>query len=160
MVPNGDTFGWAAAAPRKTFSRDHRADSSTATGYSSDVSAIDEGYKIETTPLLSTTGETLEVSFHYQATVVERMKTFNLRLPTNLAPRQQLMVERPQIVSCDVVGRISLPVTKTAIIDLGMVPLVVAKKENDSGGLVESALNVVSTKSAFYDVLILVDPVN
>lgn len=156
-VPNGQMFGWASAAPRKTFARDYRVDSKAASGYIADTASVDEGYRIEATPLLSTTGETLETTFRYSATVVERMKTFNMRVPTTVAPRQQLQVERPQIVSCEIMGKISLPSAKSAIIDLGMVPLTGIKKESESTSLVDSVSNIVSTRSAFYDVLILID---
>ncbi|MBP5621710.1 MAG: hypothetical protein J6X44_06825 [Thermoguttaceae bacterium] len=157
-VPNGRTFGWAAAAPRKSFARDYRADSEAASGYMADVSNVDEGFRIETTPLLSTSGETLEVTFRYSATVVEKMRTFNMRVPTAVAPRQQLEVERPQIVSCDVSGRIALPRSKGVIVDLGMTPLAGVKKENEpKGALTESVSGIVGSKSAFYDVLIIVN---
>ncbi|MBQ9873911.1 MAG: hypothetical protein IJM30_05570 [Thermoguttaceae bacterium] len=160
VVPNGGTFGWGSSAPKKTFSRDFRADSSVPAGYASDVSSIDEGRRIETTPLLSIGGEVFELSFRYQATVVERMKTFSMRVSTESSPRAQLTVERPEIASCDISGKISVPRSKAAIIDLGMVPFVGGKKESENGGLVESVSNIVSSKSAFYDVVIFVDRLN
>ncbi len=157
-VPNGNTFGWAAAAPRKTLARDYRIDLEATSGYRADVSSIDEGYRVEATPLLSIGGETLEVTFRYNATVVERTKTFGMRVPTTTSPRQQLEVERPHIVSCDVCGKISFPRTKSFIVDLGMVPLTGAKKINDSkGGVAESVSNFVGVKTSFYDVLIIFD---
>lgn len=156
-VPNGRTFGWAAAAPRKSFARDYRADSEAASGYMADVSTVDEGFCVETTPLLSTTGDTLEVAFRYSATVVEKMRSFNMRVPTAVAPRQQLEVERPQIVSCDISGRIAFPRTKCVIVDLGMTPLAGVRRESEpKGGLTESVSEIVGSKSAFYDVLIIV----
>ncbi len=160
LVPNGATFGWASTSPRKTFSRDYQLDSSFATGYAADVSSVDEGYSIEATPLLSTTGDSLEVGFQYNSTVVEKMKSFSMHVPTPSAPRQQLEIQRPEIVSCDIRGRISIPRSKSAIIDLGMVPLALNKKGNgeSNGGLMGSVSNMFS-KSAFYDVLLIINTV-
>lgn len=155
-VPNGETYGWGWALPKRTFSRDYRLDPKSSTGYVADITAVDEGVKIETTPLLSTTGETLELYFHYSSTVVEKMKTFSMRIPTPSAPKQQLNVERPEILSCDFSGKIAIPRSKAAIIDLGMVPL--PQKTNDSSeGLANNVSNFIFSKTIFYDVLIIID---
>ena len=155
-VPNAETFGWAAAAPRKNYARDYRLDASSPSGYSADEASVDEGFRIETTPLLSTTGEVLEVMFRYRATVVERAKTFSLRVPTPTSPRQQLSVEKPMIVSCDFRGKTSFERTKCAIVDLGLVPLILPKKDGESSGFVESVSNLVAPKSVYYDVLLII----
>lgn len=156
-VPNGVTFGWTAAVPRKTFSRDYQLDSSFATGYAADISSVDEGYGIEVTPLLSTTGDALEVGIHYNSTVVGKMKTFSMYVPTPSSPRQQLEIQRPEIISCDIGCKISIPRTKSAIIDLGMAPLALNKKNgNSNGGFVESFSNIVFSKSTYYNVLIVI----
>lgn len=161
-TPNGKTYGWTSAAPQKIFARDYQLDANSANGYSADKSVVDEGYRIETTPLLSTTGETVEVGFRYNATVVQKTKTFSMRVPTASAPRQQLEVQRPEIVSCDFRGRIAVPRSKAAIVDLGMVPLNLTKKANETSGtgFMESVSNIVSSKSAYYNVLILIDSDN
>lgn len=157
VVPNGETFGWAAAAPQKEYNRDYQVDSKSPAGYSTDKTFVDEGFKIETTPLLSTTGEVLEVLFRYRATVVERTKTFSLKVPTPTQPRQQLNVEKPMIVSCDFRGKVAFSRSKSAIIDLGLIPLILPSKGTDNSGLVESVSNLVSSKPIFYDVLLLVE---
>lgn len=156
IVPNAGTFGWAAAAPRKFFNRDYRVNPQSNTGYSADVSSVDEGFRIEATPLLSLTGETLEVTFRYRATAVERVKSFSLRVPTITSPRQQLNVEKPSIVSCDIKGKVSIPRTKGAIIDLGLVPIILPKKEEESQSVLESVSEFITTKAVFYDVLIFI----
>ena len=159
VVPNGETFGWAAAQPRKEFNRDYRVDSSVSAGYSTDVSSVDEGFRIETTPLLSTTGETLELTFRYRSTVVEKTRSFSMRVPTSTSPRQQLNVEKPSIVSCDFRGKISVPRSKGAIIDLGLVPLAPPQKSknNEQGGVLESVSGLLSQKSVFYNVLLIIE---
>jgi len=98
VVPNAETFGLASVAPKRELTRDVRLDSSAPAGYVSDVAAVDEGFRFEATPLLSTTGETLETLVRYRATVVEKTATFGMRVPTETAPRQRLEVERPSIV--------------------------------------------------------------
>lgn len=157
LVPNGETFGWAAAQPRNEFKRDYRVDPSSSTGYSTDVASVDEGFRIETTPLLSTTGENLELTFRYRSTVVEKMKSFSMRVPTPTSPRQQLNVEKPSIVSCDFRGKISIPRTRAAIIDLGLVPIALPKKTNEQGNVIESVSGLISQKSAFYNVLLVIE---
>ena len=157
VVPNGETYGWAAAQPRREFNRDYRIDSSVSSGYSTDVSSVDEGFRIETTPLLSTTGETLELTFRYRSTVVEKTKMFSMRVPTATSPRQQLNVEKPSIVSCDFRGKFSIPRSKGAIIDLGLVPLAPPLKKNEPNGVLESVSGLLSQKSVFYNVLLIVE---
>lgn len=156
IVPNAGTFGWAAASPRKFFNRDYRVNPQSNTGYSADVSSVDEGFRIEATPLLSLTGETLEVTFRYRATAVERIKSFSLRVPTTTSPRQQLNVEKPSIVSCDIKGKVSVPRAKGAIIDLGLVPIILPKREEESQGVLESVSGLITTKAVFHDVLIFI----
>ena len=159
VVPNGETYGWAAAQPRKEFNRDYRVDSNVSAGYSTDVSSVDEGFRIETTPLLSTTGETLELTFRYRSTVVEKTRTFSMRVPTSTSPRQQLNVEKPSIVSCDFRGKISVPRSKGAIIDLGLVPLAPPpkSKNNEQNGVLESVSGLLNQKSVFYNVLLIIE---
>ncbi len=156
IVPNAGTFGWAAASPRKFFNRDYRVNPQSNTGYSADVSSVDEGFRIEATPLLSLTGETLEVIFRYRATAVERIKTFSLRVPTVTSPRQQLNVEKPSIVSCDIKGKVSIPRPEGAIIDLGLVPIILPKKEEEPQSVLESVSDFITTKAVFYDVLLFI----
>ena len=155
-VPNGSTFGWTVATPQKRFFRDYRPNTSLATGYSADVSTVDEGYCLEVTPLLSISGDTLEVLFHYIATVIERSRSFDVRIPTATMPRQQLEVERPEIVSCDITGKISITKSMSAIIDLGMVPLSLTKKVEPSKGLVDRVTELATSNSPFYNVLIFI----
>ena len=157
IVPNGEAFGWAAASPRKEYNRDYRIDSNSVAGYSTDTASVDEGFRIETTPLLSTTGETLEIMFRYRSTVVDRTKTFGLRVPTPAAPRQQLNVEKPMIISCDFRGKVAFERSHCAIIDLGMTPFTLPKKNGASEtGLVETMSNLVAPKTVFYDVLLII----
>lgn len=157
VVPNGETFGWAAVAPQKEFNRDYQVDTTQPAGYSTDKASVDEGFKIETTPLLSTTGEVVEILFRYRATVVERSKTFSMKVPTPTQPRQQLNVEKPMIVSCDFRGKIAFPRSKSAIIDLGLIPIILPNKGGESAGFVESVSNLVSPKTIYYDVLLLIE---
>lgn len=157
VVPNGETFGWAFASPRKEFNRDYRTDANSTTGYSVDVSSVDEGFRIEATPLLSTTGNTLELLVRYRSTVVEKTKTFSMRVPTSTSPRQQLNVEKPSIVSCDFSCKISSPRSKRVVVDLGLAPLTPPQKTAEQNGVLESVSGLLSQKSVFYDVIILVE---
>lgn len=153
VVPNAETFGLASVAPKRELVRDVRLDSSAPAGYVSDVAAVDEGFRFEATPLLSTTGETLETLVRYRATVVEKTATFGMRVPTETAPRQRLEVERPSIVSCDVRAKLAFPRTKGAILDLGAVPMILPKTA-EASGIVGSVSRFVAPQTAFYNVVV------
>ncbi|MBR4832711.1 MAG: hypothetical protein IKU86_00050 [Thermoguttaceae bacterium] len=156
VVPNAETFGWTSVAPKKELTRDVRLDSTAPAGYVSDVAAVDEGFRIETTPLLSGNGETVEALVRHRATVVEKTTTFGLRVPTETAPRQRLDVERPSIVSCDVRVKLAFPRAKGAILDLGAVPLILPKT-SETGGVVGSVSRIVAPPSSFYNVVVFVE---
>ena len=156
VVPNAETFGVSSVAPKRELVRDVRLDSSAPAGYVSDVAAVDEGFRFEATPLLSTNGETLETLVRYRATVVEKTSTFGMRVPTSTAPRQRLEVERPSIVSCDVRAKLAFPRTKGAILDLGAVPMILPKTA-EAGGIVESVSRFVAPQSAFYNVVVFLE---
>jgi len=153
VVPNAETFGLASVAPKRELTRDVRLDSSAPAGYVSDVAAVDEGFRFEATPLLSTTGETLETLVRYRATVVEKTATFGMRVPTEAAPRQRLEVERPTIVSCDVRAKLAFPRAKGAILDLGAVPMILPKAA-EASGIVGSVSRFVAPQTAFYNVVV------
>lgn len=156
VVSNAEVFGLASVAPKRELVRDVRLDSSAPAGYVSDVAAVDEGFRFEATPLLSTNGETFETLVRYRATVVEKTATFGLRVPTSTAPRQRLEVERPSIVACDVRVKLAFPRTKGAILDLGAVPMILPKAA-ESGGIVESVSRFVAPQSAFYNVVVFLE---
>jgi hypothetical protein len=156
VVSNAETFGLASVAPKRELVRDVRLDSSSPSGYVSDVAAVDEGFRFEATPLLSTNGETLETLVRYRATVVEKTATFGMRVPTSTAPRQRLEVERPSIVSCDVRAKLAFPRTKGAILDLGAVPMILPKAA-ESSGIVGSVSRFVAPQSAFYNVVVFLE---
>ena len=82
---------------------------------------------------------------------------FSMRVPTATSPRQQLNVEKPSIVSCDFRGKFSIPRSKGAIIDLGLVPLAPPLKKNEPNGVLESVSGLLSQKSVFYNVLLIVE---
>ena len=152
-VPNAEMFGLASVAPKRELTRDVRLDSSAPAGYVSDVAAVDEGFRFETTSLLSTNGETVETLVRYRATVVEKTSTFGLRVPTSTAPRQRLEVERPSIVSCDVRTKLAFPLTNGAILDLGAVPMILPKTA-EASGIVGSVSRFVAPQTAFYNVVV------
>ena len=80
-----------------------------------------------------------------------------MKVPTPTQPRQQLNVEKPMIVSCDFRGKIAFPRSKSAIIDLGLIPIILPNKGGESAGFVESVSNLVSPKTIYYDVLLLIE---
>ncbi len=156
VVPNAETFGWTSVAPKRELVRDVRVDPTAPAGYVSDVAAVDEGFRIEATPLLSTNGETVEALVRHRATVVEKTTTFGARVPTETAPRQRLDVERPSIVACDARVKLAFPRAKGAILDLGAVPLILPKS-SEPGGVVGSVSRFVAPPSIFYNVVVFIE---
>ncbi len=154
VVKNGATFGWAAASPKKSFVAEYRVDPRQPSGYVADSRTIDEGFRIETTPLLSTTGETLELTFRFRSTVVEKTKAYSVKIPTE--PRLQLTAERPVVLSSDFRGKVAFARSKAAIVDLGVVPLPIPKK-NASSDLIDNLSEIVGAKTAFCNVLIFIE---
>jgi len=132
IVPNTETFGWVLPSPKREYIRDIQLSNASSQGYVSDTTSIDEGYRIEVTPLLSTNGDLIEFYFSCQSTVIEKMHSFQLKVPTSESPRQQLSGETPQIASREMKDKISFPKDRVLLIDLGMVPMPKQKAE-DSG---------------------------
>ena len=97
------------------------------------------------------------MTFRYRSTTVEKTRSFSMRVPTATSPRQQLNVEKPSIVSCDFRGKISAPRSKSAIVDLGLVPLALPKNSEQGGGVIESVSGLISQKTVFYNVLMIVE---
>ncbi|MBR5243747.1 MAG: hypothetical protein IKW13_05885, partial [Thermoguttaceae bacterium] len=153
VVANAETLGISSVAPKRELVRDVRLDSDAPAGFVADVSAVDEGFRLEATPLLSDKGDACETLVRYQATVVEKTATFGMRVPTSTAPRQRLEIERPSIVSCDVRARLAFPRDKGAILDLGAVPMILPKTA-ESTGVVESVARFVAPQTAFYNVVV------
>ncbi len=150
VVPNAETFGWVLPAPSRTYVRDIQVAPSTPQGYVTDEHSIDEGYRMEVTPLVSTNGEQVEILFRCQSTVIEKMDSVSLKIPTATAPRQQLSAEVPQIARTDIEDKISIPMNLVFLLDLGMIPMVPEAVEGNSG-----LVNILP-KSIYRNVLVLI----
>lgn len=152
VVPNTETFGWVLPAPTRDYIRDIQIAPSAPQGYVTDSHSIDEGYRIEITPLVSTNGEQVEILLTCHSTAVEKMLDVSLKIPTANAPRQQLTAEVPQIARAEISDKISFPIDQVFLLDLGMIPIVEeAAKEKPSG-----LARIVTPKSIFRNVLVLI----
>lgn len=155
IVPNAETFGWVFPASKREYSRDIQVAASNPNGYVTDRTSIDEGYRIEVTPLLSTNGDLIEFMILCNSTVIEKMHTFPLRIPTSQSPRQQLNGETPQIAAREVKEKISFPRDRILLIDLGLVPIPEPTKE-DGSGFGDSISKIISGKSIWRNLLVFV----
>lgn len=156
-IPNGETFGWLYAAPSRNFTADMQIADNSA-GYVTNAQKIDEGYRIEVTPLLSTDGTQIEFAFRCQTTVVERMLSFNLKIPTIAAPRQQLPAELPQILHAERKEKVSFPKNNVFLLDLGMLPLSLGNaQQQNNGPLIGLARMVTSRSSVYYQLLMMIE---
>lgn len=151
-VPNAELFGWVLPAPERTYVRDIQVAPSVPQGYVSDVHKIDEGYRFEATPLISTDGTKAEILFSCTSTVIEKTLSVPLKIPTASAPRQQLNAETPQIAHTEISDRISFSLDKAFLLDLGMVPM----PEEASAAQSPSLSTIVSGKPIYKNVLILI----
>ena len=155
VVPNTETFGWVLPSPKQTYVRDIQLSSTAPQGYVADTASIDEGYRIEVTPLLSTGGDLIEFFFSCQSTAVEKTHTFPLKVPTASSPRQQLTAEVPQIVSREIKDKISFPKDKILLLDLGMIPFA-PETRSESAGIAGGLSKVIGAKPLWRNVLIFV----
>lgn len=155
VVPNTETFGWVLPAPKRSYVRDIQISPSAPQGYVADSASVDEGYRIEVTPLLSTNGDLIEFFFSCQSTAIEKSLSFPLKVPTAAAPRQQLNAEVPQIASRNIKDKISFPKDKILLLDLGMIP-VPPESRPDTTGLAGSLSKVIGGKPLWRNVLIFV----
>ncbi|MDO5579537.1 MAG: hypothetical protein Q4G69_00230 [Planctomycetia bacterium] len=156
QVPHGETYGWVLAGAPKKFVRDIQIAADQPIGYIADSGSVDEGYRIEATPLLSTDGTQVEIAFRCQSTVVEKMLSFHLKIPTKNAPRQQLEAELPQILNIERKEKISFPKDLVFLFDLGMIPLLIENPQNQNT-LMGNLSKMVSGKSIYYNVLVLIE---
>ena len=154
IVPNTETFGWVLPSPTRNYVRDIQISAGTSSGYVADSTAIDEGYRIEITPLLSTNGDLIEFLFTCDSTAVEKMYPVSLKVPTSAAPRQQLTAEVPQIARYELKDKISFPKNQIFLLDLGMVPILLGTS-NDAG-LVGSIAKTFGGKSTYKNVLVFI----
>ncbi|MBR5627454.1 MAG: hypothetical protein IKW74_07530, partial [Thermoguttaceae bacterium] len=158
-VPNGEKYGWAFAAPARQFVRDIQLTPETASGYTNEYHAVDEGCRIEVTPLLSTHGEMVEFLMNCQSTAVEKFLNYSIRVPTASAPRQQMLVEVPQTSRYQVQCKTSFPGENIFLVDLGMIPLVLQEKQESSTRIISGISKLVTPETVFCDVLIFIEPV-
>lgn len=154
VVPNTETFGWVLPSPARSYIRDIQVSQSAPSGYVADSAAIDEGYRMEITPLLSTTGDLIEFLFFCDSTAVEKMYPFSLKVPTAAAPRQQLTAETPQIAHRTLKDKISFPKNQVFLLDLGMIPIMTEKQSEP--GLVDSIAKTFGGKSNYKNVLVFI----
>lgn len=156
QVPHGETYGWVLAGAPKKYVRDIQIAPGQPLGYIADAGSVDEGYRFEVTPLLSTDGGQVEVAFRCQSTVVEKMLSFHLKIPTSNAPRQQLAAELPQILNVERKEKVSFPKDLVFLVDMGMFPLLIENSPNQNS-LMGSLSKMVSGKSIYYNVLVLIE---
>lgn len=151
-VPNTELFGWVLPVSERTYVRDIQVAASSPQGYVSDVQKVDEGYRFEATPLVSTNGEQAEILFSCSSTVLEKTLPIPLKIPTASAPRQQLNAETPQIARTEIIDKVSFPLDQVFLLDLGMVPM----PEEASVGKTPSLSEIVTGKSVYKNVLVLI----
>ena len=157
-VSSTETFGWVYAAPVRNYVRDVRVSSTTAAGYVADPGTVDEGYRFEIIPLLSTKGDQVEFLFRCESLVVEKMHSYGLKIPTVNAPRQMMNVELPQILRCERKDKISYPKDRVFLLDLGMIPLVASGTATDSknSGFMGGVSRMISGETHFKNVLVFI----
>ena len=151
-VPNTELFGWVLPARERTYVRDIQVAASSPQGYVSDVHKIDEGYRFEATPLVSTNGEQAEILFSCSSTVIGQTLPVPLKIPTASAPRQILNAETPQIAHTELTDKVSFPLDQAFLLDLGMIPM----PEEASVDKPLSLSGIVSGRSIYKNVLVLI----
>jgi hypothetical protein len=112
---------------------------------------IDEGYRLQISPLLSLDGQTIEAAISCQVDQVERMVPLAIDLPVgNPPPRVTLQV--PQLVSWRLVERFRWPAQEVLLLSCG----VVASPAPAAGGMA-ALLTPLGLGSARADALLMIE---
>lgn len=92
-------------------------------GFEPQSGAVDEGFAIEFSPLLSTDRQFIDAVIKCSIDQVEKMHSVELEAPTTAAPRQRTPIEVPQTVQFRFHERFRWPVGQALLVGMGMVPL-------------------------------------
>ncbi len=123
-------------------------------GYEPDTAAVDEGFTLEFTPLLSLDGKTVDATIKCDIDEVEKMVPVSLAVPTVAAPRQTARVEVPQVIQFRFHERFRWPLGQVLVIGLGVVAVPVPRENKPLVPVIPLPINAGPPRA---DLLIFVE---
>jgi hypothetical protein len=86
-----------------------------------EMAQVNEGYKLEISPLVSLDGSVVDSVIKCEVDQVEKMVPITIEVPTQLSPGQRVEVQVPQIVSWRVHERFRWPADQVLVLSCGVV---------------------------------------
>lgn len=120
LVNNGQSTVVSAIRPRN-YVRGAQPRGDAWPGYEPLTGRIEEGYSLEFSPLLSVDSQTVDAVVKLRLCQVEKMKPVMLEVPTQVAPRQRVQVEVPQMTQVSLHERFRWPVDQVLLLGIGVV---------------------------------------
>jgi hypothetical protein len=131
VVTNGQPTIVSSRRPR-TYVRDVQPRPEVWPGYVTDSATLDEGYYLEFVPLLSLDGQWIEANLDIEITLVEKMLTFVIDMPTQASPNQRLEVQVPQVAGFRFEEIVRWPRDHVFLLDLGMIPMPKMRQDQEN----------------------------
>lgn len=91
-------------------------------GFAPQTGQINEGFNLEFSPLLSLDGKEVDAVIKCEIDQIEKMVKVNVDVPTGVNPKQQTLIEVPQVVSTRLHERFRWPADQVLLISLAMGP--------------------------------------
>ena len=122
QVANGQSTVVSAMRSRP-YMRDILVRSDVWQGFEPQPGAVDEGFLIEFSPLLTSDRQLIDGVIKCNIDQVEKMVPVELEAPTATAPRQRTPIEVPQVTHFRFHERFRWPVGQSLLVGMGVVPL-------------------------------------
>ncbi|GAB6165092.1 hypothetical protein JCM19992_10920 [Thermostilla marina] len=124
-------------------------------GFVREMGAVDEGYALEFSPLLSVDGNEADLVVNMQVNQVEKFVPVILDVPTTVGGVERVKIEVPQTVQWHYQERFRWPADAVLLIDLGMVP--VPESEQPPQAFPAFALPIPNEKPGRANALVFVE---
>jgi hypothetical protein len=121
MVNNGQSKQISANQTRN-YMRDVLLKADGWPGFEPQMAQIDEGFKLEFSPLLSLDGQVVDAVIRCEIDQIEKLIPVMIDVPTVAAPRQRQKIEVPQPVGARLHERFRWPAERVLLISLGVGP--------------------------------------
>ncbi|MGL6225738.1 MAG: hypothetical protein ACRC10_03820 [Thermoguttaceae bacterium] len=156
-VTNGRPQIVSASVP-KNYIRDAQTNGEVWPGYGTESSVINEGYNVTFVPLSGIDEVSADMMIRCEILQVERFNPVVVNVPSQIAPRQRVSIDAPQMSSFQLDEQIRWPKDKVLLLDLGTIPLPSAAGPSDAGKLIpEISRRIAGNSTNRGNVLIFVE---
>jgi len=119
LVNNGQSTVVSATRP-KTYTRDVTLQPHAWPAYQAELGQFDEGFSLELSPLLSLDGQTIDAVLKCHIDQLEKLVPVMIDVPSQVASRQRVKVDVPQITHCRLHERFRWPTGQILVVGLGV----------------------------------------